>query len=365
MEQLGYRKNWLLIVFVLVGLIYLAYKVQSVLNPLIFSLGIAYILNPAVEFFQRRGIPRLLAVILLFVVFLAVMIVVVYGVFSAASEAIRFTSWLAEKLPEAYSYVEKRLTPDYRQRIGRILEDIVGSITSHTGQIAQYSFNMLISIASSIVFVVNIAVLVPLYVFFFMWRYDRVVVFFKGIIPVRYRERTIKLLKRFDEILSAFFRGRLLVCLFVAITTGIGFALIGLPFSWVLGIYIGVLNILPYVPIFLGLPVVLLVAYLSYFDFAHPFYAFLIFSVIQFLDGFVLTPIIQSKSVGLHPITTVVVLLIGSELAGVFGLLLAIPVAAMIKVLLKEFLLKDVPLSMDTDSPPQCATANSQEGKDN
>ncbi len=353
MESFDYRKHWLISLILILIIAYLGYRVQSVLNPLLFALGVAYVFNPFIVFFERRGFSRIFVVCILFTFFLVIMVVLALGIVEAVNQVIKFSDWLAEKFPIIIDRLEKKFPERFSEQMGNTIDTVVETITAHSGQIAQYTLNTIISVVSSVFVLVNLIILIPLYTFFFMWRFDRVIRFLEHCIPPDYRPQVVSLVKKFDQILSAFFRGRLVVCLFVAITTGLGFALVGIPFAWVLGIYIGVLNILPYVPIFFGLPVALLVAYLGYFDFIHPLYAFLIFSVIQFLDGFVLTPIIQGRTLGLHPITTVVVLFIGPKLAGMFGLLLAIPVAAIIKVLAREFLWPDFATSADmTDSQP-------------
>ncbi len=134
----------------------------------------------------------------------------------------------------------------------------------------------------------------------------------------------------------SFFRSRIIVCLIVGVLTAVGFTLIGLPFGWLLGLLIGVLNVVPILPLIFGLVPSLIIAYIHFNDFRHPFFVFLIFMIVQLLDGLVLSPLIQGKMVGLHPITTFFILLVGSFF-GFLGLLLAIPVAVALKIIFKEF----------------------------
>ena len=100
---------------------------------------------------------------------------------------------------------------------------------------------------------------------------------------------------------------------------------------------IGVMNLIPFLSTVLGLPPSLLAAYVGHGDLVHPLYAAIVFMVVQSCDAFVLTPWIQGKALGLHPITIVIVLLMGSELGGLFGMLLAIPAACVVKILFLEF----------------------------
>ena len=149
--------------------------------------------------------------------------------------------------------------------------------------------------------------------------------------------------------MAHFFRGRLLVCLAVGLICAIGFQIVGVPFAWPLGLAMGVLNFVPFLAPFVGLPFVVIISYVDSGGFRQPIWATVVFSIAQFVDGWILTPFVQGKSIGLHPITTIIVLLIGSELAGLFGLLLAIPAAAAVKILFREFVWPTVAEAADID----------------
>jgi predicted PurR-regulated permease PerM len=88
----------------------------------------------------------------------------------------------------------------------------------------------------------------------------------------------------------------------------------------------------------IGLPATVLITYLTYHDILHPILAVAVYGFFQLTDSFIFTPFIQGKMIGLHPITTIVVILVGSDLGGVFGLVLAIPTAAAVKILFNEFI---------------------------
>jgi predicted PurR-regulated permease PerM len=129
----------------------------------------------------------------------------------------------------------------------------------------------------------------------------------------------------------------------------IGFQIVSVPFAWPLGLAMGILNFVPFLAPFVGLPVVVIISYANSGGFHLPLWATIVFSIVQFIDGWILTPVIQGKSIGLHPITTIIVLMIGSELAGLYGLLLSIPAAAAMKILFKEFVWSTVAEAADID----------------
>ena len=134
-----------------------------------------------------------------------------------------------------------------------------------------------------------------------------------------------------------FVRSRIVVCLLVGLLTGLGYWLVGLPYWWAWAIVIGATNAVPILPLACGLLPSVIQAYLHFGDLAHPFYIALVFMIVQVLDGFVLSPLIQGKMVGLHPVTTLILLTAGSLFFGFFGLILAIPIAIAAKIIFKNF----------------------------
>jgi predicted PurR-regulated permease PerM len=134
-----------------------------------------------------------------------------------------------------------------------------------------------------------------------------------------------------------FVRSRIIVCLLVGLLTGIGYWLVGLPYWWAWAVVIGATNAVPMLPLICGLLPSVIQGYVHFGDLAHPFYLTLVFMIVQMLDGFVLSPLIQGKMVGLHPVTTLILLTAGSLIFGFFGLILAIPIAIALKIIFREF----------------------------
>ena len=335
-------KHWLAILITAGVIIYLAYCVRSVLNPLLFSLAVAYIMNPLVVALEKRGIPRLLTVISTFGLIAIVSAIMFVGLLGLIDQITALTNWLMEKIPAGLEYLRHKMPEKYLAGLQNNLDNITQNAVSRSGEIVQYLIGSITKILSSTFALINLIILIPLYTFFFLWRFDQIIAAIEQhYLPPKYHDRIVDIAKKLDHIVAEFFRGRLIACLFVGIFTSIGFVIAGVPFAWLLGLAIGILNLVPYLATAFGLPPALLITYFAYFDIAHPIYALIAFSVIQFIDGFILTPIIQSKTLGLHPITTIVVLMIGYELAGIFGLLLAIPATAAIKVLIREFIWPD------------------------
>ncbi len=335
-------KHWLITAIGIFVILYFAYRVRSVLNPLLFSLCVAYIMNPIVVALEKRGVPRLLTVISAFCLIAVIAFAAIVGILGLMTQISALSNWLMEKIPVALNYIKQKLPEQYLANLQTNLDTLTQNAVSQSGKVVQYLITTVTTILSSTATVINLVLLVPLYTFFFLWRFDHIIsAIEKDYLPPAYHDRVVDIAKKLDAIIAEFFRGRLIVSIFVGIATSISFVIVGVPFAWVLGLAIGVLNLVPYLSTIVGLPPALVMTYFAYFDFWHPLYALILFSIIQFIDAYILTPIIQQKTLGLHPITSIVVLMMGYQLAGIFGLLLAIPATAAIKVLIREFIWPD------------------------
>lgn len=189
--------------------------------------------------------------------------------------------------------------------------------------------------------------LIPFYFFMFSVGWPRVLEFGRGMILENHRDRTLYLLGEMDKAVSGFVRGRIVICAILAVVYAIGWTIVGVPYAIPLGIIVGVFTLVPYLG-GIGLPLSVGLLFADQFS-GHEasrmawwgiiLWPSLVFVICQFLDDYVLTPLIAGKATNLDPVTIVVAILAGGALAGLYGMLIAIPVAACIKILLREVLM--------------------------
>jgi predicted PurR-regulated permease PerM len=184
------------------------------------------------------------------------------------------------------------------------------------------------------------------YFFFFAWHFDRITGYFARFLPASRKNQWLDIFRRMDLAVSGFFRGRLLIALITGIMYAIGWFATGVPFWFLLGLGTGLLSIVPYVSV-VGWPLAVLLKYLDVVTtsgassvewlsvFVWPSVAYL---AVQFIESWVLTPWIQSQSTDMSAVTVLIVVFIGGAIGGMYGLLLAIPIAACIKILLQELI---------------------------
>jgi predicted PurR-regulated permease PerM len=182
-----------------------------------------------------------------------------------------------------------------------------------------------------------IAFLIPFYFFFFSVWYPGIVKFLDGLIPSSKRSRAKELLTKMDNVIAGFVRGRIIVAIIMGIMFGIGWQIVGVPYAIVLGIITGIFCIVPFLGV-IGVPIAIGLLFFHQLDpeeglqmawWAIILWPTVVFTVVQFIESYALTPIIAGKATNLDPVTMVVAVIAGGAIMGIYGMLLAIPVAAM------------------------------------
>jgi predicted PurR-regulated permease PerM len=252
-------------------------------------------------------------------------------------------AWLAATDPSAYEQLEAELgkpPPGPGHRFAAWLQQNAGLAQQGAAGLATVG-NALLGLTG----LLTLAVLIPMYTFFFLLQFDPLIRTVRDYLPGTWRPVIVQTVKLIDEKTADFFRGRLIVCALVGVLTGVGWFIVGVPYSLAFGLAVGVLNLVPFLPMIM-LPPVLLATYVH----VPPNESWVIavtlatgvFAVVQGIESFLLYPYFSARSSGLHPVTTIVALLIGGEVAGLLGMLLSIPVASTLKSLGSQYLLPEI-----------------------
>lgn len=183
--------------------------------------------------------------------------------------------------------------------------------------------------------------LVPVYLFFFLKDTSRIRETWKDYVPLKaskFKDEVVSTLQEINGYLIAFFRGQVLVSLIDGALTGIVLTLMGLPYAIVIGVFLGILGIIPFVGIILTWIPAVLIAAAHWQDWQHPLYVTIVFFTVQQIDGLLIQPKVVGDSVGLHPLTVIFSVLFWSLLiGGLLGALLAVPLTAALKVLFQRY----------------------------
>ena len=183
----------------------------------------------------------------------------------------------------------------------------------------------------------NWLLLVPIYVFFFLIEIDPMLARVRRWIPSGSRPRIEKVALEIHGILSGFFRGRLLVCIVKGALTGVGLFFLGVPYGFLIGFAAGFLALIPYVGVWLALLPALGICWFEHHDLLLLLLTASLFGIMEGIEGFVLIPRFLGEEAGLHPVTVIVTFLIFAQWFGLLGMLLSVPMAAVSKTLLREY----------------------------
>ncbi|HET6586401.1 MAG TPA: AI-2E family transporter, partial [Oleiagrimonas sp.] len=178
-------------------------------------------------------------------------------------------------------------------------------------------------------------VLIPVVTFYLLRDWDVMVAHLDRMLPRRQRPTIVRLANESNQVLGAFVRGQLLVMVALGIIYGVGLALIGLSVGPLIGMVAGLLSFVPYLGFIIGLVAALIAVMVQYGDWLHLGLLAIVFAVGQMMEGYVLVPKLVGDKIGLHPVAVMFAVLAGGYLFGFFGILLALPAAAVIMVLLR------------------------------
>jgi len=319
------------------GYLLLAY-LSDILIPFGVAFVLAYLLNPIATFFQKKTGNRILAVALTFVVFLggvaAVIGVLVPRVIAELSGISQFVAEYAQKGPEYWQSARDRLPPELIDALHDLLRsDKMQDLAATAAKRIAPGLWGVVTGALSVVIALMTVIIVLMYLAFLLIDFQRVRSTWKDYLPPHQRDAIVEFLEAFNTALSKYFRGQVLVALSVGILFSIGFSIVGIRLAIVLGLLIGVLNMVPYLQNVALVPAFLL-ALLRYLEKGEGFWWYIlgvaiVFAVVQILQDAVLVPKIMGDVTGLRPAVIMLSIFIWGKLLGFMGLLLAIPLTVL------------------------------------
>ena len=370
------------------GLNWVLKLLSPVLWPLAIAGVIAYLLDPVVDYLERRRIPRQRAILLVFVAGLVViggffanvvprvvhetndLIAAVPG-YSRQLQA-KVNEWMSSspawaKFFPAHASEPADVTPTEiappileptvatnalpatspkTKESGwekRLSKSIIPWLTSMLPQIGSWVLDQLQHVASWAGFLIGF-VMVPVFTFYFLQEKKGIREGWTHYLPVqesRFKEELVFVLNSINDYLIVFFRGQVLIALCDAVMLTIGFLAMGLNYAVLFGLAAGVLGIVPYLGTIVTIVPAMAVAAVEFKDWLHPLLVLGIYSLVHVIEGFVIAPKVMGDRVGLHPLTIIVAVLVGTTLlGGILGGILAIPLTAALRVVMFRYVWK-------------------------
>jgi predicted PurR-regulated permease PerM len=332
--------HWVAIVLCLLSLV-LLYQLQAILMPFLLAILIAYLGDPVVDLLEARKINRTVAVAIVFAGLFSLATLSLLLILPAlAAQLDRFVM----RLPTTLAWLQDLVLPQL-QAAGLItterlsVDELKVLIQQHWQQAGSFAGQALSQLSASgmvlLTWVANVF-LIPVVSFYLLRDWDVIVARVRILIPRAWEPKVVVLVTECDEVLSAFLRGQLMVMLALGVIYSIGLSIVGIELALLLGTIAGLASVVPYMGVVVGLGASLLAAYFQFHDVSVFIPVLLVFGFGQLLEGMVLTPLLVGDKIGLHPVAVIFAVMAGGQLAGFTGILLALPVAAIILVWLKH-----------------------------
>lgn len=309
------------------------YAIRHTVSCFLSSFVLAYLLDPLVVYLEQKKLKRIYGITILYVILCLLSVFIVIYLLPLVSS--RWDS-LVKNLP-FYLHQAKELVSRMKQSLaaspsgsewGWLLESITAKFESLSGKIGSGFY----SAASRVAFNIFNVILAPILVFFMLLYKHDAINSIKVWLPLRHRDHLLEVGREINASIGGYLRGQLIVSFIVAIFSTIALYLMEIDYPLLNGIFAGLASILPFIGVILATLPPLFFAYIEFQNGVILLKVLGVFSVIYFLEGYLIKPLVFKEAMNLNPLLTIIVVMAFGELMGFWGILLAIPIAAGMKI---------------------------------
>lgn len=334
----------LLIILLLTKLAWLLKPIQSLMLiiglPIIIAAVLYYLTNPLIDWFERRWhLNRVLSITIIFILIVGLL---VWGIATIIPIIQSQTTSLIDQWPSYWANIQTQTMkwfndPAFKsiqKQLNDINTDVFSNLSSKVNQMLTSTVSHIGTAVGVVTNVVIAIVTMPFILFFMLKDGHRMKGYLLKFFPVKVRATTGKVLEEINTQVSQYIRGQLTVAFWVAVMFTVGYWIIGMKYGLTLGILAGILNLIPYLGSFLAMvPSVIIAAFISPLLLIK---VLIVFAVEQTLEGRLVSPLVLGSKMAMYPVTTIIVLLASGKLFGLAGVILGIPVYAIIKILISH-----------------------------
>ncbi|HRX69711.1 MAG: AI-2E family transporter [Candidatus Competibacteraceae bacterium] len=336
MQRESQTRFWLMMGVIAIGLLYL---LSPVLTPFLFATLLAYLGDPLIDRLEARKIPRSWAVALVFGVILFGLLLLLLFLIPMLTHQFK---GLIQRLPGHIDWFQTHVLPWLQTHLGvepeslslRSLQTKLVALAQNIGDVAGSVLESFQASSTALFTWLADLILVPVVTFYLLRDWDLLVAKVRELLPRRIEPVVSHLARESDEVIGAFLRGQVIVMAALGVIYSVGLAVIGLDFSLLIGMLAGLVSFVPYLGLITGIVVASIAALMQFHSVLSLIPVMIVFGLGQLISDFFLTPKLVGDRIGLHPVAVLFAVLAGGHLFGFFGILLALPVAAVIAVLL-------------------------------
>ncbi|WP_089604798.1 chloramphenicol efflux transporter CxpE [Acinetobacter piscicola] len=333
-------------IFILGGIaliLWVLYLLKPVVIPFIAAFLVAYLFSPVVEKLSKF-LPRWLSIA---IVFIGIGVVLTWAIWFVVPLVWKQLIYARDSIPAGIHWINSTFLPwvSHSFNVERMELD-TDQISQVVMEYVQTNYSadsiqtMALKIAQSGLSFISIGgtiVLIPIIAFYFLLDWNRMLASLKSLIPRQYEQSTMSIVSECHSVLGAFVKGQFLVMILLGIIYAVGLQSIGLEVGLIIGMIAGLCSIIPYLGFGVGIIAAVIACFFQFgMDPKHLLMVLAVFGVGQLIEGYILQPFLLGDKIGLSPVAVVFAVLAGAQLAGFVGMLIALPVAAIIVVLLKH-----------------------------
>jgi predicted PurR-regulated permease PerM len=333
-------KHYLWVVGAALVVVFALRWLGSALTPFLIGAILAYLGTPVVNRLQKRGVPRAVSTLLV-ILFIGLLLAALFFVLIPLVQSELVT--ITRRVPDLFAQFTARVAPILEEKFGVTLaldfDSLREFVTENAQEARDLSAKLLSGVKTGSAIVLTILVnlaLIPVVMFYLLRDWNMLLERVDDLVPLRWRPQVRGIAREVDGVLAEFLHGQLLVMLALAIYYVIALSIVRLDHALAIGILTGVLVFIPYVGFGLGFMLGVLAALLQWHGFPAFFAVLAVYGIGQVLENYVLVPLLVGDRIGLHPLAVIFALLAFGELFGFAGVLMALPVSAMLLVGLRH-----------------------------
>ena len=333
-------QKWMLLsLLVLSG--WLIYLLSPILTPFLVAATLGYIGDPLVDRIEAHKISRNLAVTIVFLLFTLILVLCLLVLIPLLEDQIMS---LTRKIPGFIDYLQETILPEIERMLGlkehqsdlTALKEALQQNWQSVGGLAGYLVDTISKSSMLLVAWISNLVLIPVIAFYLMRDWDILIDKINHLLPRHIEPVISELALESDEVLGSFLRGQMSVMLSLAAIYSIGLWIAGLDFALQVGMLAGAVSFVTYLGFIVGILAAIIASLIQYHDFMHLLPVMLVFGIGQLIESMILTPLLVGDRIGLHPVAVIFAIMAGGQLFGFVGVLIALPVAAVVMVLLRH-----------------------------
>lgn len=332
-------QHWFtLIALFMIGI--LTYYLGPILTPFLLAFLLAFLFNPIVERLTKWHFPRILAVITVFIIIILITLCLLFLIIPLIEQQITI---LIQSLPQINAWLTNTIWPWLVKHFNLPktldLNQIQHTLTQNfqsTNHIINRVWIMASQSGLALVHFISCLIIIPVVTFYLLRDWPKIITACVHLLPKNSEKRIVKMAHECAGVLAAFFRGQLLVMISLGIIYALGLWLIGLDVGLVIGALAGLISIVPYLGFFTGVILGIIATLIQFHSWIHVLLVIIVFGIGEAAESLILVPSLVGDRVGLHPVAVIFAILAGGQLFGFVGVLLAVPVSAVIVVLLRH-----------------------------